>query len=96
MADEIQYQHAAIQQGIDDMKRVTQQIRSQVDGLRQQTQRSQEYWESSSAESYNVLSNDITKDFENINQMLEQLSMAVGQGQTDMHDMDAKAAKNFQ
>lgn len=95
MADEIQYQYAALQQGTDEMQRITQQIRQQIDDLERQTQQALQEWDSQSAETYRDLSGKISRDFDAINQMLQQLRTATNQGQEDMSQTDRKLASNF-
>ncbi|MGP4017778.1 WXG100 family type VII secretion target [Saccharopolyspora sp. 5N708] len=96
MADEINYQYQILQQGVASMRAATQQIQGQVDQLRADTQRALQDWDAASAETYGVLSGQISTDFEGINQMLTNVMQAVDSGQEDMRNTDRTMAANFQ
>lgn len=95
MADQIKYEYAALEQGVSDMRRVTNDLQQRIDELRQQTQGVRQSWDASAAQTYEQLSQNISKDFTAMNDMLNQLQQATQHGSQDMGDQDRQLAKSF-
>jgi WXG100 family type VII secretion target len=95
MNDEINYNYEALQQGVDEMQRVTAQIEQQVGDLQKQTKTAMESWEAAASETYHTLSNKISGDFTAINQMLSDVEKSIGSGADDMRQLDRSRAQAF-
>ena len=52
MADQIQYQYSALEEGINAMKQTTDQLHQLTDELRQQTQGVLQSWNAAASQSY--------------------------------------------
>lgn len=96
MADQIQYQYSALEEGINAMKQTTDQLHQLTDELRQQTQGVLQSWNAAASQSYQQLSSQINNDFTSMNEMLGQLQQATHQGSQDMNDQDRQLAKSFE
>ncbi|MER7010306.1 WXG100 family type VII secretion target [Saccharopolyspora sp. NPDC000359] len=95
MADEIQYQYAILQSGVDEMRNVTNRLQQGIEQMANQTKTLLSGWEAEAANAYNENANQIHQAFEGMNQILTDLTRAVDTGANDFKAKDGQLAAQF-
>ncbi|MEU6268190.1 WXG100 family type VII secretion target [Saccharopolyspora shandongensis] len=96
MDDEIQYQYAALQAGIEKMRGVTNTLSQKIDELKNQTGNLLQSWDAQASQTYNTKANNINSAFIAMNETLNRVTTGVDTGQQHMRQLDGKLAATFE
>ncbi|MFI0467234.1 WXG100 family type VII secretion target [Saccharopolyspora sp. 5N102] len=96
MDDEIQYQYAALQAGIDKMRDVTNTLSQKIDDLKNQTGNLLQSWDAQASQTYHTKANNINAAFTAMNDTLNRVTTRVDTGQQNMRQLDGKLASSFE
>ncbi|WP_394617268.1 WXG100 family type VII secretion target [Lentzea sp. JNUCC 0626] len=91
----INYQYAAISEGVSQMRRVNGNIQQQVGDLQTQVKTLIGDFMGASSQSYDACASKITQDLNTSNDKLNTLSTQVNNGAENMNSADGREANRF-
>lgn len=92
----INYDYASITEGVNHMRQINNNIRDQVNNLKSQVQALRAGFTGQASEAYDTCSQNISKDLNQSNEKLDNISASVSRGADAMQGEDANQSRRFQ
>lgn len=87
--------YSGLEEAAKEIDRVSKQLQSEIEKLRNQTKQARSYWEGDAEVSFNAADAQFQKRAQSIKTTLDDVARRVRQASSQYSATDAKGAKNF-